>query len=79
MRPVHVFVGSSFLHHQRRRMNNGFECDRHQIVLTLLLLLPPSAVIASPAFSGVAISQLEQRDCFTAFAMTFQSILFRDG
>gem|GEM_PF-4796282 len=30
------------------------------IVLTLLLQLPPSAVIASPALPGVAISQLEQ-------------------
>jgi len=40
------------------------------IVLTLLLQLPPSAVIASPALSGVAISQLEQRDCFTEFILS---------
>jgi len=52
--------------------------NRTIIVLTLLFRILPSGVIASPALSGVAISQLERRDCFTAFAMTFQSILLWD-
>jgi hypothetical protein len=58
----HMFLVHSFM-------------NRTIIVLTLLFRILPSGVIASPALSGVAISQLEQRDCFTAFAMTFQSIL----
>jgi hypothetical protein len=41
-----------------------------KIVWTLQRRLVRDPVIASPALSGAAISPLEQRDCFTAFAMT---------
>jgi hypothetical protein len=49
-----------------------------KIVSTLLLEIMPNAVFASPASKGVAISQLERRDCFTPFAMTFQGTLLWD-
>jgi hypothetical protein len=38
--------------------------------VTLLSELPPCVVIASPALSGVAISQLEQQDFFAQFILS---------